>query len=125
MRKVTLFAVLLLIVATLAAEMIARLPQVVNPLGIALTQDRIYIVDDPATVHMYARRPGGIEFVKSFGREGDAPGEFMEIFRCSRSWITWRSLSTARSRTSPWTAGFRDELKLPIRFWRKKPLRAR
>jgi hypothetical protein len=118
MRKVTLFAVLLLVVAPLAAEVIARLPQVVNPLCIALTQDRIYVVDDPAKVHIYVRRPGGIEFVKTFGREGDAPGEFMEIFRVQPFADHLEIVAHGKISNFSLDGRFRDELKLPIRFFK-------
>jgi hypothetical protein len=118
MRKVTLFAVLLLAVAPLAAEMIAKLPQVVSPICIALTQDRIYVVDDPVKVHIYVRRPGGIEFVKTFGREGDAPGEFLEIFKVQPLQDRLEIVSHGKISTFSLDGRFRDELKLPIRFFK-------
>ena len=61
---------------TLKAEKIARLPQVMRPNFIVLTDQRVYVVEESSKIHLFTRSPKGIVFEKTFGREGEGPGDF-------------------------------------------------
>ena len=73
-------AVLALSAGTASAELVAKLPQVMNPYVIAISDGRIYIVEDSVSVHIFDLGPQGVTFVKTFGREGQGPGEFDYIY---------------------------------------------
>jgi hypothetical protein len=57
-------------------ELVAKLPQVQNPFFITIADGRLYIVENSASAHIYTMGAKGVTFVKSFGREGQGPGEF-------------------------------------------------
>jgi hypothetical protein len=57
-------------------ELIAKLPQVLNPFFITIADGRLYIVENSSTAHIYTMGAKDVTFVKSFGREGQGPGEF-------------------------------------------------
>ena len=63
----------------LKAEKLAALPQVMSPNYLAFTDQRIYVVEESAKIHIFARSPKGIVFEKTFGQEGEGPGEFSWI----------------------------------------------
>lgn len=73
-------AVLALSAGTASAELVAKLPQVMNPYVIAISDGRIYIVEDSVSVHIFDLGPQGVAFVKTFGRKGQGPGEFDYIY---------------------------------------------
>jgi hypothetical protein len=60
----------------LKAEKLAVLPQVMQPNFIAITEQRVYVVEESAKIHIFARSPKGIVFEKTFGQAGEGPGEF-------------------------------------------------
>ncbi len=57
-------------------DLVAKLPQVMNPFFITMADGRLYIVENSATAHLYTIGAKGVTFVKTFGREGQGPGEF-------------------------------------------------
>jgi hypothetical protein len=57
-------------------ELVAKLPQVMNPFFMTMADGRLYIVENSATAHIYTMGAKEIKFVKTFGREGQGPGEF-------------------------------------------------
>ena len=57
-------------------ELVAKLPQVLNPFFVTIADGRLYIVENSSTAHIYMMGAKGITFVKTFGREGQGPGEF-------------------------------------------------
>ena len=61
---------------SLKAEKLAVLPQVLRPNFIAVTEQRVYVVEESAKIHIFARSPKGIVFEKTFGQAGEGPGEF-------------------------------------------------
>jgi len=63
-----------------SAELVAKLPQVMNPFHLAIADGRMYIVEDSVAVHIYKLDANGAAFVKTFGREGQGPGEFDFIY---------------------------------------------
>jgi hypothetical protein len=65
---------------TASAEFVARLPQVMNPFFITISDGRMYIVEDSVAVHIYTLDPKGVSFVKTFARQGQGPGEFDYIY---------------------------------------------
>jgi hypothetical protein len=73
-------AVLALFAGTASAELVAKLPQVMNPFHLSIADGRIYIVEDSVAVHIYTLNAQGVSFVKTFGREGQGPGEFDYIY---------------------------------------------
>jgi hypothetical protein len=75
-----LAAVLVLSARTASAELVAKLPQVTNPFFLTIADGRIYIVENSVAVHIYTLDPKGVSFVKTFGREGQGPGEFDYIY---------------------------------------------
>lgn len=66
-----------------AGELVAKLPQVMNPFFVTISDGRIYIVENSAAVHLFTIGAKGVSFVKTFGREGQGPGEFDFIHRVS------------------------------------------
>jgi hypothetical protein len=73
-------AALLFSAGTASAELMAKLPQVMNPFFLTIADGRMYIVENSVAVHIYALGPRGVAFVKTFGREGQGPGEFNFIY---------------------------------------------
>ena len=78
--RLAIAAVLTLSAGTASAELIAKLPQVMNPFYFAIADGRIYIVENSVAVHIFTLDPQGVSFVKTFGREGQGPGEFDYIY---------------------------------------------
>ncbi len=101
-----------------AAEMLAKLPQVIRPRCLALTNERIYVVEDSAKVHIYYKGPGRIAFDKTFGREGDGPGEFNEIYHVYPLENHLEILSFGKFARFSLDGRFLDEKKLPIRVFK-------
>ncbi|MDH4197374.1 MAG: 6-bladed beta-propeller [Candidatus Aminicenantes bacterium] len=60
--------------------MIAKLPQVMKPFYMTMAGGRLYIVEDSSTAHIYAMGAKEVSFIKTFGREGQGPGEFDFIY---------------------------------------------
>ena len=73
-------AALALSAGTASAELVAKLPQVMNPFFITIADGRIYIVEDSVAVHIFTLDPQGVSLVKTFGRAGQGPGEFDYIY---------------------------------------------
>jgi hypothetical protein len=65
---------------TASAELAAKLPQVMNPFFLTIAEGRMYIVENSVAVHIFTVGPKGVSFVKTFGREGQGPGEFNFIY---------------------------------------------
>lgn len=65
---------------TASAELVAKLPQVMNPFHLAIADGRMSIVEDSVAVHIYKLDAQGAAFVKTFGRQGQGPGEFDYIY---------------------------------------------
>ncbi len=63
-------------VMPLTGEKIAALPQVMRPNYLAFTDQRIYVVEDSSKIHIFRRGPEGVVFERTFGEEGEGPGEF-------------------------------------------------
>ena len=62
-------------------ELVAKMPQVMNPFFITMANGRIYIVENSSTAHLYTIGSKEVTFVKTFGREGQGPGEFGFMYR--------------------------------------------
>ena len=78
--RLAIAAALTLSAGTASAELVAKLPQVMNPFFITIADGRIYIVEDSVAVHIFTLDPQGVSFVKTFGRAGQGPGEFDYIY---------------------------------------------
>ena len=61
---------------TASAELVAKLPQVMDPFFLTIADGRMYIVENSVAAHIYTLDTKGVAFVKTFGREGQGPGEF-------------------------------------------------
>lgn len=59
-----------------SAELMAKLPKVMNPFFMTIADGRLYIVEDSVTVHLYRLGAKDVSFVTTFAREGQGPGEF-------------------------------------------------
>ncbi len=78
--RLAIAAALALSAGTASAELIAKLPEVLNPFFLTIADGRMYIVENSVAVHIYTLDPQGPAFVKTFGREGQGPGEFDFIY---------------------------------------------
>lgn len=65
---------------TVSAELVAKLPQVMNPFFVTIADGRMYIVENSVAVQIYTLGPQSVAFIKTFGREGQGPGEFNFIY---------------------------------------------
>jgi hypothetical protein len=65
---------------TASAELVAKLPQVMNPFFLTIADGRMYIVENDVAVHIFMLDAKGVSFVKTFGREGQGPGEFDFVY---------------------------------------------
>lgn len=74
---------LALAAAPASAELVAKLPQVMNPFYLTIVDGRMYIAESGTTVHVFLLGKNGASFVKTFGREGQGPGEldFIHVVR--------------------------------------------
>jgi hypothetical protein len=73
-------AILALSARPASAELVAKLPQVMNPFFLTIADGRMYIVENNVAAHIYTLDTQGVAFVKTFGREGQGPGEFDFIY---------------------------------------------
>jgi len=73
-------AALVFSAGTASAELVAKLPKVMNPFFLTIADGRMYIVENSVAVHIYTLGPQGVAFIKTFGREGQGPGEFNFIY---------------------------------------------
>lgn len=78
--RLAVAAGLALSVGTARAELVAKLPQVMNPFFLTIADGRMYIVENAVAAHIYTLDTKGVAFVKTFGREGQGPGEFDFIY---------------------------------------------
>jgi hypothetical protein len=77
-----LFIFSLAVAATPArGELVAKLPQVQDPFFLTMADGRIYIIENSVAAHLYTIGAKGVAFVKTFGREGQGPGEFDFMYR--------------------------------------------
>jgi hypothetical protein len=63
-----------------SAELVAKLPQVMNPFFITIADGRMYVVENEVAVHIFTVDAKGVAFVKTFGHAGQGPGEFDFIY---------------------------------------------
>jgi hypothetical protein len=61
---------------TASAELVAKLPQVLNPFHLTIADGRMYVVENSVAVHIFTIDDRNVSFVKTFGRQGQGPGEF-------------------------------------------------
>lgn len=71
-----LIALLLIIPACLAAQIVTELPQLQKPSFITTRGDRLYVVEETALIHIFEKKEGRYVFLKTFGNAGEGPGEF-------------------------------------------------
>ena len=97
-----------------SGELVAKLPQVQNPFYITMADGRLYIVENSSTAHLYTIGAKGVSFVKTFGREGQGPGEFDFMYRIR---VLENHLDISGShklaRFSP-DGEYIDEVKIPV-----------
>jgi hypothetical protein len=72
---------LLLAAKPAAGELVAKLPEVMDPFHMTMADGRLYIVENFSVAHLYMTGKKGVSFVKTFGREGQGPGEFDFMYR--------------------------------------------
>jgi hypothetical protein len=72
---------LLFLAKPVAGELVAKIPQVMDPFFLTMANGRIYIVENSSTANLYTIGSKEIVFVKTFGREGQGPGEFGFMYR--------------------------------------------
>ncbi|MCK7462162.1 MAG: hypothetical protein MZU84_08900 [Sphingobacterium sp.] len=76
----TITAILAFSAGPVSAELVAKLPQVMNPFFLTISDGHIFVVEDSVAVHIFDLGPQGVTFVKTFGRKGQGPGEFDYIY---------------------------------------------
>lgn len=99
-------------------ELAAKLPQVQNPFYVTMAEGRLYIVENSSTAHLYTIGAKGVAFVKTFGREGQGPGEFDFMYRIrilEDHLDISGSLKLARFSLD---GEYLDEVKVPIRMFK-------
>lgn len=72
---------LLFIVHPIMGELVAKMPEVIYPFFLTISEGRIYIVENSSTAHFYSINSNEVTFVRTFGREGQGPGEFRFMYR--------------------------------------------
>lgn len=72
---------LLFLANPVVGELVAKMPQVMNPYFLTMADGRLYIVEASSTAHLYTIGENDVAFVKTFGREGQGPGEFGFMYR--------------------------------------------
>ncbi|MDW7761620.1 MAG: hypothetical protein SCM96_13430 [Acidobacteriota bacterium] len=65
---------------TARPEFVSKLPEVMNPFFLAIADGRMYVVENSVSVHSFTIDDKHLAFVKTFGREGQGPGEFGFIY---------------------------------------------
>ncbi len=117
------FALLVLVVlalsaASAAAELVAKLPQVMNPFYVTIAEGRLFVVEDSSTAHIYELGDRGVTFIKTIGREGQGPGEFdfMYTIRIREGKLD----ATASHKIVRYTLDgeYLDEIKVPVPFFK-------
>jgi hypothetical protein len=78
--RLAIAAGLALSAGTASAELVAKLPEVLNPFFLTIADGRMYIVENSVAAHIYTLDSKGAAFIKTFGREGQGPGEFDFIY---------------------------------------------
>lgn len=61
---------LALCAGTASAELVAILPQVLNPFHLTIADGRMYVVENSVAVHIFMIEDRNVSFVKTVGREG-------------------------------------------------------
>jgi len=121
--QVMLACALLLCVGDIKAEKIGIPTCVMRPNFMTIANQRIYIVEQPAKIHLYRIEPGRLAFVKTFGCEGQGPGEFDFIHRL-RPLKDHLEIPTAGKFARFTLDGrFLDEIKLPISVFKNRIFR--
>jgi hypothetical protein len=62
-------------------ELFSKMPEVIYPFFLTIAEGRIYIVEHSSTAHIYTIDSNEVTYVKTFGREGQGPGEFGFMYR--------------------------------------------
>jgi hypothetical protein len=106
------------IMMPLSAEMVARMPQVLRPFFITITAGRLYVVEDSSKVHIFNMDPKGVAFVKTFGQEGEGPGEFDFIHQIRVRKDHLEIPTLGKFARFSLDGLFIDEIKLPIRVFK-------
>jgi len=94
--------------------LVAKLPKVLNPFFITIADGRLYIVENSVAAHIYTMGAKEVTFVKTFGREGQGPGEFdfMYLIRAYKDHLDIPG-SNKLARFSL-EGEYLDEVKLPV-----------
>jgi len=58
------------------AELVAKLPQVMNPFFVTIAEGRLFVVENSCVAHIYKLADRDVSLVRTIGREGQGPGEF-------------------------------------------------
>ena len=72
---------LMFLAKPVAGELVAKMPQVMDPFFLTMANGRIYIVENSSTANRYTIGSKEVAFVRTFGREGQGPGEFGFMYR--------------------------------------------
>ena len=72
---------LLFLAKPMAGELVAKMPQVMDPFYLTMAYGRIYVVENSSTANLYTIGSKEVAFVKTIGREGQGPGEFGFMYR--------------------------------------------
>ena len=100
------------------AEMVARLPQVLRPFYLTFAKERLYVVEDSSKIHIYSRNPKGVIFERTFGQQGEGPGEFDFIHQIRPLKDHLEIPTFGKFARFSLNGKFLDEIKLPIRVFK-------
>ncbi len=101
-----------------AGDLVAKLPQVLNPFFITISAGRMYVVESDVSVRLFTIGPDGVSFVKSFGREGQGPGEYGFIYRVAVRPDRLDVLGVDKVGRFSFDGTFIEDVKVPVAFFK-------
>jgi len=97
-----------------SADLIAKLPQVMNPFYMIIAEGRLFVVEDSCTVHIFKLGDQGVSFVKTIGREGQGPGEFEFIYSVRVRNGILEAIASEKIARYTLDGEYIDEMKIPV-----------
>ncbi len=119
-RRLGVFLLVLasLSIRPLSAELIAKVPQVMDPFFMTIAEGRMFVVENSSNAHIFKLGDGGAAFLKTIGREGQGPGEF--DFMYAIRFREGKLDATASHKIVCYTPDgeYLDEFKVPVPFFK-------
>lgn len=106
------------VVKPVAAELVAELPQARSPLFMAVAAGRLYLIDDSCKIHSYNVKGRKVEYIKTFGHEGEGPGEFKWLLHLRVKGDHLEIPTIGKLARFSLDGQFLDEVKVPVRTFK-------